>query len=127
MVDTEFDIKVGGDDTGVVGKAQLGVPGLTEYLFIISPTFLIAFPRSPTGIIKRYIADEADTRLARYTVIPEAEVAQTQLAEPGTHPDPSQVQPQSASQKLPNDAVDAPLMRLYNFMRKWLSCYRCVC
>ncbi|KAF8532543.1 mediator complex subunit MED14-domain-containing protein [Gautieria morchelliformis] len=96
MVDVEFDIKVGGDDTGVV-----------------------AFPRSPTGITKRYIADEADARLARYMVVP------TEMAvEPDIQPGPSHVQAQPPGPKLPENAVDAPLMRLYNFMQMMSLSYQ---
>lgn len=82
----------------------------------ISHFVIIAFPRSPTGITKRYIADEADTRLARYTITPEAEGLQTQPAEPEPQYDPSHTQ--SIRPKLPENVVDAPLTRLYNFMRK---------
>jgi mediator of RNA polymerase II transcription subunit 14 len=83
-----------------------------------SHIFIIAFPRSPTGITKRFIADEADARLAHYITTPEIEASQTQPAEPESQPDPSQIQPQPTRPKLPENVVDAPLTRLYNFMRK---------
>ncbi|KAF8590904.1 MED14-domain-containing protein [Ramaria rubella] len=101
MVDVEFDINVGGVDTGVV-----------------------AFPRSPTGITKRFIADEADARLARYTVTPDPQAAGEQTIAPDAHPDPSQYQPQPNVQKLTENEVDAPLVRLFNFMQMMSLSYQ---
>lgn len=70
----------------------------------------LEFPRIPTGPLKRHIADEADARLAFYLPTTEAE----QQAQP------PEVQKQMASRpKLPVDIVDAPLVRLYNFLRSY--------
>jgi mediator of RNA polymerase II transcription subunit 14 len=62
----------------------------------------IEFPRTPTGIIKRHITDEADARLAFYLPYP--------AGEPPMHDTPPRPQ-------LPQDVVDAPLIRVYNFLR----------
>ncbi|KIJ40950.1 hypothetical protein M422DRAFT_32064 [Sphaerobolus stellatus SS14] len=98
LVDVEFDIKIGGDDTGVV-----------------------AFPRSPTGITKQYIVEEADLRLARYAIPPEPEPPQA--------PEQPKEGEQAAAQvpsrpTLPENLVDAPLVRLYNFMQMMSLSYQ---
>jgi mediator of RNA polymerase II transcription subunit 14 len=63
---------------------------------------LVEFPRTPTGAIKRHITDEADARLAFYLPFPA-----DQPPIPDAPPRP----------QLPQDVVDAPLIRLYNFLR----------
>jgi mediator of RNA polymerase II transcription subunit 14 len=69
----------------------------------------IEFPRIPTGLLKRHITDEADSRLAYYLQLPELE-----QAPPGFEP-PSRP-------KLPPGYVDAPLVRVFNFFRKLSLC-----
>ena len=66
----------------------------------------IEFPRTPTGVIKRHITDEADARLAFYLPLPT-----DQPPLPDAPPRP----------QLPQDVVDAPLIRVYNFLRMLLS------
>lgn len=61
----------------------------------------IEFPRTPTGILKRHITDEADNLLAKFVQY------STEEQIPGL---PSKPQ-------LPTGAVDAPLIRLFNFLR----------
>ena len=63
---------------------------------------LVEFPRTPTGALKRHITDEADARLAFYLPFPA-----DQPPIPDAPPRP----------QLPQDVVDAPLIRLYNFLR----------
>ncbi|KNZ77769.1 Mediator of RNA polymerase II transcription subunit 14 [Termitomyces sp. J132] len=58
------------------------------------------FPRTPTGIMKRHITDEADARLAFYLPLPEE--AQNDIP---TRP------------QLPSGVVDTPLVRVYNFLQ----------
>lgn len=65
----------------------------------------IDFPRAPEGILKRHLADEADARLSYYLPLePEAI--------------PLNVEPPQRP-KLPENTVDAPLVRLFNFLREW--------
>ncbi|KAF8530531.1 mediator complex subunit MED14-domain-containing protein [Hysterangium stoloniferum] len=99
LVDVEFDIKVGGDDTGVV-----------------------EFPRSPTGVTKQHIVDEADARLARYIASPVDAQATEQPTNPATEPKQQPALP--ARPKLPENAIDAPLVRLYNFMQMMSLSYQ---
>jgi hypothetical protein len=60
---------------------------------------LLDFPRKPTGVSKAVITQEADYRLSYY-LYPDA--------------DPSRP-------KLPSGVVDTPLVRIYNFLRKFQS------
>jgi len=53
----------------------------------------------------QHIKDEADTRLAHYLPLPEA-------------PTNFEVPPRP---KLPEGAIDTPLVRLYNFLRTYLN------
>jgi mediator of RNA polymerase II transcription subunit 14 len=69
------------------------------------PLSFVEFPKLPTGILKRHITDEADSRLAYYLRLPELE-----QAPPGFEP-PSRP-------KLPPGYVDAPLVRVFNFLRE---------
>ena len=82
-----------------------------EYVFIDSIFSLIDsvqpdFPRVPSGVMKRHITDEADMRLAFYLPLPPDEVPP-----PGIEIPP---RPQ-----LPDTVVDAPLVRLFNFLRTY--------
>ena len=63
------------------------------------------FPRTPVGDMKRHVTEEADSRLNYYTPPPE------DASQPGMELPP---RPQ-----LPPGKVDAPLVRLYNFLRKY--------
>jgi mediator of RNA polymerase II transcription subunit 14 len=94
-VHVEFLINICGDLTGLQGLSFLE---LCFDLLLV----LVEFPRTPTGAIKRHITDEADVRLALYLPIPA-----DQPPIPDVPPRP----------QLPQDVVDAPLIRLYNFLR----------
>lgn len=59
----------------------------------------------PTGILKRHITDEANSILAYYLQLPELEQA----------PPGFEVPPRP---KLPPGYVDAPLVRVFNFLRR---------
>lgn len=65
------------------------------------------FPRKPIGALKEHLTAEADNRLGCYLPAPE----------PEQPPDPS-LPPPPERPKLPTDVVDAPLVRIYNFLRK---------
>ena len=64
------------------------------------------FPRKPIGALKEHLTAEADNRLGCYLPIPELEQPPDSNLPPPERP------------KLPVDVVDAPLVRLYNFLRK---------
>jgi mediator of RNA polymerase II transcription subunit 14 len=66
------------------------------------------FPRKPTGVLKDHLTIEADNRLGCYLPMPE----------PENPPDPNIPAP-AERPKLPEDVVDAPLVRIYNFLRKY--------
>ena len=67
--------------------------------------YFVEFPRRPVGFLKRHIADEADARLAFYLPLP---------PDPALPPDaPIPPRPQ-----LPEGVVDAPLVRVFNFLRE---------
>src|SRR5258708_36450473 len=72
------------------------------------------FPRKPTGALKEHLTTEADNRLGCYLPVPE----------PEQPPDPS-LPPPPERPKLPADVVDAPLVRVYNFLRKCPASYHC--
>ena len=61
------------------------------------------FPRTPSGALKRHITAEADARLAFYL--------------PPDEPPPPGIDVPPRPQ-LPEGMVDAPLVRLFNFLRK---------
>ncbi|KAA1472975.1 MED14-domain-containing protein [Dentipellis sp. KUC8613] len=84
-----------------------------EFLFNVGGdlTGVQEFPRKPDGILKRHITDEADARLAFYLPLP-----QDQPVAPGIEPPP---RPQ-----LPEGVVDAPLVRLYNFLQMMSMSYQ---
>lgn len=108
----------------------------TAFFFLF---FSKEFPRVPTGITKQFIVDEADTRLALYSFLEETDQSQLQ-PQPEAEPtvDEKGAEKESKEQqkdkdqaaptavvpvpppvpKLPSHVVDAPLVRLYNFLRK---------
>lgn len=60
------------------------------------------FPRQPTGMLNRHITDEANARLRYYIPgLPEPQLP------PEAPPKP----------QLPPNTVDAPLVRVFNFLR----------
>jgi len=65
------------------------------------------FPPKPTGVLKEHLTTEADNRLGCYLSIPE----------PDEPPDPN-LPPSPERPRLPEDVIDAPLVRLYNFLRE---------
>jgi mediator of RNA polymerase II transcription subunit 14 len=79
-----------------------------EFLFKIGgdSTGVQDFPRKPTGLVLRHITDEADARLAFYLPVPAPE------ALPGA---PPFVLP--PTQQLSKGVVDAPLVRVFNFLQ----------
>ncbi|KAJ7209599.1 mediator complex subunit MED14-domain-containing protein [Mycena pura] len=84
----EFLITVGGDLTGIQ-----------------------EFPRIPTGIMKRHIADEADAQLAYYLPLPADQIPPPEVTLP---PRP----------QLPEGVVDTPLVRVYNFLQMMSLSYQ---
>ncbi len=72
---------------------------------MLNNLFLPEFPRKPVGVLKQHIADEADGRLAFYLPPPE----DIPVVEG---------QPEVQKHELPPGVFDAPLVRLYNFLRK---------
>ncbi|KAJ7078861.1 mediator complex subunit MED14-domain-containing protein [Mycena belliarum] len=87
FVHVEFLITVGGDLTGIQD-----------------------FPRTPTGLMKRHITDEADAQLAFYLQLP------TDNVPPGVTVPP---RPQ-----LPEGVVDTPLVRVFNFLQMMSLSYQ---
>jgi len=83
-----------------------------DFLFTVGGdrTGMQEFPRKPTGVLKRHITDEADNRLAFY------------LPLPADQPPPPDLD-LSASQ-LPEGVVDAPLVRVYNFLQMMSLSYQ---
>jgi mediator of RNA polymerase II transcription subunit 14 len=76
---------------------------LVYFLFIPPAEFL----QKPTGALKELLTIEADNCLGCYLPV----------LEPEQPPDPS-LPPPPERPKLPADVVDAPLVRVYNFLRK---------
>lgn len=66
---------------------------------------ILEFPRRPTGVLKRHVAEEADGRLAYYLSLPTDPNGLPEL-QPLPHPE------------LPPGTVDTPLVRLFNFLRE---------
>lgn len=100
FVHVEFLFTVGGDRTGMQGPCPL-------FLLLCFPFIPNAeFPRKPTGVLKEHLTEEADKRLGCYLPIPEPE-----------QPPDSNLPPPPERPKLPEDVVDAPLVRIYNFLR----------
>ncbi|KAM6502426.1 Mediator complex subunit MED14 domain containing protein [Amanita muscaria] len=87
FVHVEFLIKIGGDLTS-----------------------LQEFPRIPTGIMRRHIADEADNQLAKFVQY-------------STEEQPHGVELPPKPQ-LPDGKIDAPLVRLYNFLQMMSMSYQ---
>ncbi|OJT12740.1 Mediator of RNA polymerase II transcription subunit 14 [Trametes pubescens] len=93
--------------------------GKTDGWFFVNVTFLFKvggdltgmqdFPRTPTGVLKRNITDEADARLAFY-LPPEAPPP------PGVEAPPRP--------ELPEGVVDAPLVRVFNFLQMMSLSYQ---
>ncbi|KAF8447165.1 mediator complex subunit MED14-domain-containing protein [Boletus edulis BED1] len=89
--------------------------------FFVNVKFLISvggdmsgadeFPQEPTGVLKRHITDEADSRMAYYLPLPE----------PLDLPPGTEVPERP---KLPECTVDAPLVRLYNFLQMMSLSYQ---
>ncbi|KAJ6495613.1 mediator complex subunit MED14-domain-containing protein [Mycena vitilis] len=88
FVHAEFLITVGGDLTGIQD-----------------------FPRTPTGLMKRHITDEADSQLAFYLPLPADHVPPLGATFP--------VRPQLA-----DDVVDTPLVRVFNFLQMMSLSYQ---
>ncbi|KAI0258685.1 MED14-domain-containing protein [Gloeopeniophorella convolvens] len=86
-----------------------------EFLFTVGGdrTGMQEFPRKPIGVLKEHLTTEADNRLAYYLPIPEPEQPpDLNLAPPPDRP------------KLPEDVVDAPIVRLYNFLQMMSMSYQ---
>ncbi|KAI9510089.1 mediator complex subunit MED14-domain-containing protein [Russula earlei] len=86
-----------------------------EFLFTVGGdrTGMQEFPRKPTGALKEHLTAEADNRLGCYLPIPEPE-------QPS---DPNFLSPLERP-KLPEDVIDAPLARLYNFLQVMSMSYQ---
>ncbi|KAI6036221.1 mediator complex subunit MED14-domain-containing protein [Pisolithus microcarpus] len=69
------------------------------------------FPQEPTGPLKRHIADEADARMAYYLPFPETEDGPPNIE-------------RTERPQLPEGAIDAPLVRLYNFLQMMSLSYQ---
>ncbi|KZT40826.1 MED14-domain-containing protein [Sistotremastrum suecicum HHB10207 ss-3] len=69
------------------------------------------FPRIPPGALKQFIAEEADRRLSMY------------LPPPPPDPLPEGYIPPERP-KIPHNSVDAPLIRLYNFLQMMSFSYQ---
>ncbi|KAL6308200.1 MED14-domain-containing protein [Sparassis latifolia] len=83
-----------------------------EFLFTVGGdrTGMRDFPRKPTGMLKRHITDEADARLAFYLPLPSDQ--------PSPPPD---VPPRP---ELPPGVIDAPLVRVFNFLQMMSLSYQ---
>lgn len=89
--------------------------------FFVSVKFLITvggdltgmqeFPSEPTGVLRRHIADEADLRMARYLPLSD---------KPEFAPNPED----PPRPQLPEGTVDAPLVRLFNFLQMMSMSYQ---
>lgn len=94
---------------GVISLGCRVYPILSFLIFhFLTLQFPVEFPREPTGLMRQHIANEADARLAFYLPLPPA-----QDLPPGIDVPP---RPQ-----LPDDVIDAPLVRVFNFLRE--SCF----
>ncbi|EIN12028.1 MED14-domain-containing protein [Punctularia strigosozonata HHB-11173 SS5] len=83
-----------------------------EFLFGIGGdvTGIQDFPREPTGIMKRHLTDEANSRLTFYSLPPV-----------GYTPEGVELPP---TPELPPGTVDAPLVRLFNFLQMMSMSYQ---
>ncbi|ESK91030.1 hypothetical protein Moror_16335 [Moniliophthora roreri MCA 2997] len=70
------------------------------------------FPRTPSGIMKKFISEEVDRQLGMYIPGP---APQEQLPPGVVHP----IKPE-----LPDDVADAPLVRLFNFLQMMALSYQ---
>ncbi|THH13385.1 hypothetical protein EW146_g6822 [Bondarzewia mesenterica] len=85
-----------------------------EFLFNVGGdrTGMQEFPRKPSGVLKRHITDEADARLAYYLPLPPDQPSPP----PGIELPPIP--------KLPDGTVDAPLVRIFNFLQMMSMSYQ---
>ncbi|KAF8909892.1 MED14-domain-containing protein [Mucidula mucida] len=87
-----------------------------EFLITAGATGIQEFPRIPTGVMKRYITEEADSRLGYYVPIPEEPLP------PGVERPPGYAPPTKPT--LPEGFVDAPLVRVFNFLQMMSLSYQ---
>ncbi len=99
FVDVEFLFTVGGDSTGMQGMSA-AYPSFSLLNF-----WILEFPRRPQGLFKKHITEEADLRLAFYLPV---------------HAPPPIIEAPPRPQ-LPEGLVDAPLVRVFNYLRMFLS------
>jgi mediator of RNA polymerase II transcription subunit 14 len=76
--------------------------------------FFSEFPRVPTGILARHIAEEADARLSRH--LPPHE-------EPGSNSGAELL----LRTPLPEGVIDTPLIRVFNFFRVFSNFFGFCC
>lgn len=91
-----------------------------EFLITAGVTGIQEFPRIPTGVMKRYITEEADSRLGFYVPVLEEPLP------PGVERPPGMPGP-PAKPVLPEGFVDAPLVRVFNFLRGFHLCCLIAC
>lgn len=94
----------------VPAECRRGPDECTRRFSFLSAAHVIAddvaeFPRKPIGWLKRNITDEADARLAFYLPLPADQPLPPELPEAPPRP------------QLPEGVVDAPLVRVFNFLR----------
>lgn len=99
FVSVKFLITVGGDLTGMQGI------DIVDLLYTVVYAVYLEFPSEPTGVLRRHIADEANIRMACYLPLQDT---------PEFAPNPED----PPRPQLPEGTVDAPLVRLFNFLRK---------
>ncbi|KAI6128239.1 mediator complex subunit MED14-domain-containing protein [Pisolithus croceorrhizus] len=68
-------------------------------------------PQEPTGLLKRHIVNEANARMAYYLPFPETTDVPSNIEKP-------------ERPKLPEGTIDAPLVRLYNFLQMMSLSYQ---
>lgn len=103
----EFLINIGGDVNVTQGKNFASLPRLPYSNFT-------EFPRRPTGLMHGFIKEEVDRQLELYTPKPPPD-----FLLPGVEPPP-------AAPELPEDVVDTPLIRLFNFLRMSSFYFECL-
>ena len=103
FVNVEFLLNVGGDPTSVQGDYYFRQPSIS---ILNALQWTSEFPRKPIGWLKRNITDEADARLAFYLPLPADQPVPPEAPEAPPRP------------QLPEGVVDAPLVRVFNFLRK---------
>lgn len=77
-----------------------------KYIHLLQNFHSLDFPRRPSGPVKFQISSEADARLGFYLPMPEQPAPP-----PGVEVPPPR--------KLPDGVIDAPLVRLFNFLRAY--------